>query len=328
LPLASRQREINRQVATLNQTVLLAAICLSVVAAILAYSLAKRIAEPINTLTAATRRVAQGDFDVALQTPSQDEIGALSSSFNQMTSDLKRQRQHLERTKKLEAWAEMARQVAHEVKNPLTPIQLSTEHLRRVFDDKRVDFGKVLNDCTETILQQVRTLRQISMEFSTFANPAPIEPELTDFGLLVTETVEPYCQTPPPGVNVDLAVDSTLPQVLIDKRLIQRTLVNLLENAFHALNGQGSVTVAVHPVKSREKLWVEVAVSDTGAGIEPELHERVFEPYFSTRGGGTGLGLAIARKAVEEHGGTITLESEPGQGTVVRIRLPVESSSL
>jgi nitrogen fixation/metabolism regulation signal transduction histidine kinase len=103
-------------------------------------------------LTAATRRVAQGDFDVALDAPSQDEIGALSSSFNQMTSDLKRQREDLERTKKLEAWAEMARQLAHEVKNPLTPIQLSTEHLLRVADDDSVDFKKVLTKCTDTIV--------------------------------------------------------------------------------------------------------------------------------------------------------------------------------
>jgi signal transduction histidine kinase len=325
LPLASRQREINGQVATLNQTVLLAAICFSFVAAILAYSLARRIAEPINTLTAATRRVAQGDFDVVLSTPSQDEIGALSTSFSQMTSDLKRQREHLERTKKLEAWAEMARQVAHEVKNPLTPIQLSTEHLRRVYDDDAVDFKEVLNACTETVLQQVRTLRQISMEFSTFANPAPIEPEPTDFGSLVSETMEPYRQSPPPGVTFDLTVEDSLPRVSVDRRLIQRTLVNLIENAFHALNGDGKVTVVVRPAEFDGVQWVEVAVSDTGAGIEPELHERIFEPYFSTRAGGTGLGLAISRKVVEEHGGTVTLESEPGKGTSVHVRLPAES---
>jgi two-component system nitrogen regulation sensor histidine kinase NtrY len=325
LPLASRQREINHQVATLNQTVLLAAICFSLVAATLAYSPARRIAEPINRLTAATRRVAHGDFDVALDAPSQDEIGALSKSFNQMTSDLKRQREDLERTKKLEAWAEMARQVAHEVKNPLTPIQLSTEHLLRVVDDDSVDFKEVLTKCTDTILQQVRTLRQISMEFSTFANPAPIELEPTDFGLLVRETVEPYRQAPPSGVTVDLTVDATIPKVLVDKRLIQRTLVNLIENAFHALNGEGRVSVVARPVESQEKHWVEVAVSDSGEGIDPDLHERIFEPYFSTRAGGTGLGLAIARKTVEEHGGTITLESEPGQGTLVRVRLPLES---
>ncbi len=245
IPLASRQREIERQVASLNQTVLLAAICFSLVAAGLAYSLARRIADPINKLTDATRRVAQGDFEIEVRASSEDEIGVLSKSFNQMTYDLKRQRQHLERTKKLEAWAEMARQVAHEVKNPLTPIQLSTEHLLRVFGDKRVDFKKVLKDCTETILQQVRSLRQISMEFSTFANPSPVEREPTDLAVLVTETAAPYIQAPPEGVTVDVQIAPALPSLWVDKRLMQRTLVNLLENALHALNGQGHVEVSV-----------------------------------------------------------------------------------
>jgi nitrogen fixation/metabolism regulation signal transduction histidine kinase len=323
IPLASRQREIDRQVEALNQTVLISAIAFSLVAAALAFSLARRIADPINTLTEATRRVAQGDFDVELDAPSEDEIGLLSQSFNQMTSDLKRQREHLERTKKLEAWAEMARQVAHEVKNPLTPIQLSTEHLLRVFGDRTVDFKKVLKDCSETILQQVRALRQISMEFSTFANPLPVVAETTDFAELVQETVAPYRQAPPEGVSVELELSPALPLVAVDKRLIQRTIVNLMENAFHALNGHGLVRVTVRPVEIDEKRLVEIAVTDDGAGIEPELQEHIFEPYFSTRAAGTGLGLAISRQAVEEHGGTITLNSEPGKGTEVRIRLPV-----
>jgi nitrogen fixation/metabolism regulation signal transduction histidine kinase len=328
LPLASRQPEIDRRVASLNQTVLLAAICFAVLAAFLAYSLARRIAEPINTLTAATRRVAQGDFEVSISAPSRDEIGHLSESFNQMTSDLKRQRKDLERTKKLEAWAEMARQVAHDVKNPLTPIQLSTEHLLRVFGDPRVDYEKVLKDCTDTILQQVRTLRQISMEFSTFSSPSRLEPESTDFSRLVNETLGPYQQAPPPGVTVNIDVASSIPTIVIDRRLIQRTLINLLENAFHAMNGGGQVTVTVSPIRQDGKDWIEVEVSDTGEGIDPELLERIFEPYFSTRVAGTGLGLAISRKAVEEHGGTISLESEPGVGTQVRIRLPVTADPM
>ncbi len=326
IPLASRQREIERQVASLNQTVLLAAISFSLVAAGLAYSLARRIADPINKLTDATRRVAQGDLEIAVQATSQDEIGVLSKSFNQMTYDLKRQRQHLERTKKLEAWAEMARQVAHEVKNPLTPIQLSTEHLLRVFDDKRVDFKKVLKDCTETILQQVRSLRQISMEFSTFANPTPVEREPTDLALLVTETAAPYIQAPPQGVSIDVQIAPGIPSLSVDKRLMQRTLVNLLENALHALNGHGHVEVSVRSIDDSGAHWVEVAVSDTGEGIEPELQEHIFEPYFSTRSGGTGLGLAIARKVVEDHRGTIALESQPGKGTKVFFRLPAAAN--
>ncbi len=324
LPLASRGREIARRVSTLNQTVLLAALGFSLAAAALANALARRIAGPINTLTDATRRIAKGDFDVALEKESDDEIGDLFAGFTQMTSDLKRQREDLERTKKLEAWAEMARQVAHEVKNPLTPIQLSTEHLLRVYGDAKVDFKKVLKECTETIFQQVRTLRQISMEFSTFASPEPLKREPTDLNALLRDTVAPYERTPPNGVAVSLEIDDTLPTISADRRLLERTLINLMENALHALNGGGQLDVRGSRTSSNGTDWVQVSVSDDGVGIEPELRERIFEPYFSTRASGTGLGLAIARKVVEEHGGTIVLESEVGKGTTVSLRLPVD----
>ena len=322
IPLASRQVEIDRRVASLNQTLLLAAALFSIAAAGLAYFLARGIAGPIKELTDATHAVAEGSFDVSLETRSRDEIGALFSSFNQMTEDLKRQRQDLEKSKKLEAWAEMASQVAHEVKNPLTPIQLSTEHLLRVYGDPGVDFEKVLKECSETILQQVRALRQISMEFSTFASPGPLALEPLDIASLVHDTVDPYLKSAPPGVHVEVEAEPELPEVMVDRRLVQRTLVNLIENALHAVNGLaggGRISVQV----SRRGAFVAISVRDNGVGIEPGARARVFEPYFSTRAAGTGLGLAIARKVVEDHGGSISIESEPGKGTEVTIQLPV-----
>jgi len=262
LPLASQKPEIDFRVASMNQTLLLTAFCFSLAAAALAYALARRIAAPINTLTDATHRVAVGDLDVALETASKDEIGALFASFTQMAADLKRQRSDLERTKKLEAWAEMARQVAHEVKNPLTPIQLAAEHLLRVHNDPNVDFAKVLDQCTETILQQVKSLRQISMEFATFASPEPLRAEPTDIGELVRETVGPYVQAPPDGVRVYVDIAEDLPLLRADARLLKRTLVNLVENALHALNGEGSVHINVTGESSSGERFVDVAVAD------------------------------------------------------------------
>jgi nitrogen fixation/metabolism regulation signal transduction histidine kinase len=322
IPLASRQFEIDRRTASLNQMLLLAAIAFSIAAAGLAYFLARSIAGPIHELTEATHAVAGGSLDVSLETSSRDEIGALFASFNQMTEDLKRQRDDLEKSKKLEAWAEMARQVAHEVKNPLTPIQLSTEHLLRVYGDPQVDFEKVLKECAETILQQVKTLRQISMEFSSFASPGPLLLEETDLPSLVKETVGPYRQSAPAGVEVRMHFEPALPEAKVDRRLLKRTLVNLLENALHALNGKGFIEVRVERTAGALRL----VVRDNGVGIEPEVKNRVFEPYFSTRAAGTGLGLAIARKVIEDHGGTISLESSPGKGTEVTILLPVDTS--
>jgi signal transduction histidine kinase len=328
IPLAIQELEIDRRVASLNQTLLLAAVLFSVAAAALAYFLARNIAGPIRELTEATHAVAEGSLDVSLETKSNDEIGALFSSFNQMTEDLKRQRDDLEKSKKLEAWAEMARQVAHEVKNPLTPIQLSTEHLLRVYGDPDVDFEEVLKECSATILEQVKTLRQISMEFSTFASPGPLARERTDIASLVRETVAPYRHSAPSGVRVSVEAPPEIPEVRADRRLLQRTLVNLIENALHAVdsrNGGARIDVEAKEVTRGRERFVALSVRDNGIGIDPEVKERVFEPYFSTRAAGTGLGLAIARKVVEDHGGTIRLESEPGKGTEVVIELPVHS---
>ncbi len=327
IPLASQELEIDRRVASLNQTLLLAALLFSAGAAALAYFLARNIAGPIRELTEATDAVAEGSLDVSLERRSGDEIGALFSSFNQMTEDLKRQREDLEKSKKLEAWAEMARQVAHEVKNPLTPIQLSTEHLLRVYGDPQVDFESVLKECSQTILEQVKTLRQISMEFSTFASPGPLALEETDIASLVRDTVAPYRQSAPAGVRVSVETEPEMPEIRVDRRLIQRTLVNLIENALHALdslNGGGRIDVQAKQATRGGRRFVILTVRDDGFGIDPDVKERVFEPYFSTRAAGTGLGLAIARKVVEDHGGTIGLDSEPGRGTEVTIELPID----
>ena len=141
--------------------------------------MAERIADPVNRLTRATRRIARGDLDARIAATSSDELRRLVEDFNQMAADLKRQRAELERTQRLEAWADMARQVAHDIKNPLTPIQLSAEHARRVNVDRGRPLSPVLDDCVDAILTQVKLLRQISAEFSSFASSPTARPEPT-----------------------------------------------------------------------------------------------------------------------------------------------------
>jgi two-component system nitrogen regulation sensor histidine kinase NtrY len=194
-----------------------------------------------------------------------------------------------------------------------------------VYGDPDVDFDRVLKECSETILEQVKALRQISMEFSTFASPGPLDLESTDVEALARDTVEPYVKSAPSAIHLDLDAAPGLPEAMVDRRLLKRTLVNLLENALHALDGDGRIEVRVSSVKRGGASFVTLTVKDNGTGIAPEARARVFEPYFSTRASGTGLGLAIARKIVEEHGGTIRLESEPGEGTEVTIELPISN---
>ncbi len=280
--------------------------------------MAERIADPIRQLTRATGRIARGDFDARIAVRSSDELRRLVDAFNGMAAELKAQRDQLERTHRLEAWAEMARQVAHEIKNPLTPIQLSAEHLRRVHADRGEPMGPVLEGCVDSILGQVRLLRQIASEFSSFASSPTARRAPVDPVGLVHDVIEPY-RAPLQG-RIDLLneVSAPLPQVLVDRTLVLRALVNVVENALHAMPKSGSLRLSA----SVDDGWVGIRVEDTGIGMDAEALGRVFEPYFSTKTTGTGLGLPIARRNIELSGGQIDVESEKGRGTAVTIRLP------
>ena len=318
VPLTSRQLEIELQIDTLYRQVLLGALIFVFCGAGLGYWLAERIADPVNRLTRATRRLSRGDLDVRVAATSSDEFRRLVDDFNRMAAELKRQRTELERTHRLEAWAEMARQVAHEIKNPLTPIQLNAEHLRRVHADRGEPLGPVLQECVATILQQVTLLRQIASEFSNFASSPAVRPTRVDLRQLLGDILAPYRQGLVGRMTFAVDVPENLPDTFADRTLVTRALTNIVENALHAMPEYGTVTV----VARSDGPTLTVRVSDTGIGMDAEALARAFEPYFSTKATGTGLGLPIAKRNVEVNGGTLTITSEPGQGTTVEMTLP------
>jgi signal transduction histidine kinase len=318
VPLTSRQRDIDEQLDSLDRRALLAALLFILAGAGLGYRMAERISDPVNRLTRATQRIARGDLDARIAATSSDELRRLVEAFNSMAADLQRQRGELERTNRLEAWAEMARQVAHEIKNPLTPIQLNAEHLRRVHADRGEPLSPVLQDCVATILTQVKLLRQIASEFSSFASSPTAKPAEVDVAALLHEIVDPYRAGLDGRIQLDVSIPSTLPSVFIDRTLIARSLTNIVENALHAMPGSGTLGVSAR----EENGHVYIRVADTGAGMDEEALARAFEPYFSTKARGTGLGLPIAKRNVELSGGTIAVQSVRDRGTTVEIALP------
>ena len=319
VPLTTRQRDIDLQIDALDRRVLLSALVFILAGAGLGYTMAERIADPVSRLTRATRRIARGDFNVRVTSASSDELAKLVADFNQMATELQRQRGELERTNRIEAWAEMARQVAHDIKNPLTPIQLNAEHLRRVHADRGEPLGATLKDCVDTILAQVATLRQISSEFSNFASSPSVRRTVVDTSELVAELVAPYHRGLPDGMTIQVTSAPDLPPVEIDRALVARSLTNVIENALHAMPTGGRLTVEA---AVRDGM-VAIAVSDTGVGMDQEALERAFEPYFSTKARGTGLGLPIAKRNIELSGGSIAVTSRRDQGTTVEVRLPL-----
>ncbi len=320
VPMTLRQREIEREISEFDRSVNLGAVVFILLGAALGYSISERIGDPVQRLTRASRRIAAGDLDHRVVARTADELQRLVEAFNSMASELSRQREKLQRTNRLEAWAEMARQVAHDIKNPLTPIQLSAEHLRRVHADRGQPLTPVLEQCVDTILLQVRMLRQISSEFASFASSPVARPALTHLSAIVDEVLGGYRIGLPSNVRVEAALPADLPQVLIDRQLLGRALINIIENALHAMPAGGSVTVGAARADDGA---VRLSVVDTGVGMDEQALARLFEPYFSTKAAGTGLGLTIAKRNVELMGGRIAVESRRGVGTTVSLDLPV-----
>jgi nitrogen fixation/metabolism regulation signal transduction histidine kinase len=332
VPVTLRPLEIESQIDELDRRVLFGAVLFSLLGGALGYWMAERIADPVNRLTRATRRIARGDLDARIAATSADELGRLVRDFNQMAADLQRQRRELERTQRLEAWADMARQVAHDIKNPLTPIQLSAEHAQRVNIDRGRPLSPVLDECVAVIVSQVRLLRQISAEFSSFASSPTPHPEPTALPELIAEVISAYRTGLAGRITIALAAQDDLPIVAIDRTLFARALTNIIENALYAMPGAGTITIAVRlkpdpatPLPHGEvgsPRTIDVEITDTGVGMDDEALGKIFEPYFSTKATGTGLGLTIAKRNIELNGGTIRVASARGVGTTVTLTLP------
>jgi signal transduction histidine kinase len=319
VPLPLGQQQLDRQIDELDRQVIFWTVLFLFLGAGAGYFFAERIADPINRLSHATRRIARGDLDARTAATSADELGRLVGDFNRMADDLKRQRKELERSQRLEAWADMARQVAHDIKNPLTPIQLSAEHVQRINVDHGRPLSPVIDDCVHAILTQVSLLRQIASEFSSFASSPTARPEPTALTDLFEEVVSPYRTGLTGRISITIDAESSLPLAFIDRTLFSRAVTNVIENALHAMPGTGQLTIRA----SAQDQSIVVEITDTGVGMDADAIARIFEPYFSTKARGTGLGLTIAKRNIELAGGTIAVSSARGVGSTVTIRVPI-----
>lgn len=231
------------------------------------------------------------------------------------TTDLLRAQRQL-------AWKEVAQRVAHEIKNPLTPIALSAERIGKHLDRLQPDSPGVIRKCSETILSCVGTLRRLVDQFSALAQfPAP-QPRPCDMNRIAEEALALFSGRLE-GITVQVDPDPELPTVLADHDAIRRALANLIDNAAEAMQGSLLRVLGVRTALSEDGEAVEIAVSDTGHGISDEIRERLFLPFYSTKHRGTGLGLSIAAKIAQEHGGSIRAESNSPKGARFLLRLPL-----
>jgi two-component system nitrogen regulation sensor histidine kinase NtrY len=225
----------------------------------------------------------------------------------------------IEKAQRMAAWREVARRIAHEVKNPLTPIKLSAQRLRRKYGEQVREEKSVFMECTQTIIDHVDQIRNLVNEFSTFARLPVAHPEPCYLPEIVRETVALYREAHP-HIQFEVEEGADIPQLSLDRGQMKRVLLNLIDNAIAAMNEHGTITITLgFDTVSKSVHW---GVSDTGTGITPEDKGRLFEPYFSTKKTGMGLGLSIVNAIVEDHEGTMWVQDNYPTGTTFTVELP------
>ena len=291
--------------------------------------LANALTRPLSSLRHGLESVAEGQLDQRLTVTSRDEVGELVETFNEMLSQLGESRKQLRTQERQLAWNEMARQVAHEIKNPLTPMKLSLQHLKRAqksidSDDPeaRERFNALFARITDTLNEQIDTLTNIANSFSTFARLPKRVLEPLNLNASLTETLS--LMEAEPGIHLRIDLHDQPMTVRADREELRRIFLNLVKNAMQAMpnGGEIHVTTQTEPDASG-RIWAVTAIQDQGTGIPEEVREKIFVPNFSTKTSGMGLGLAIVRKSVEDMQGTIDFETESGKGTTFFVRLPL-----
>jgi signal transduction histidine kinase len=299
-----------------------------VLAILLSSWAAARVTRPVEKLASAAQDVASGDWNARVDVQGEDEIAQLANSFNRMTAELLAQKEHLVQAERVAAWRELARRLAHELKNPLFPLQLTVENLIRASEKNPEQFEEVLKESSQTLLAEISNLKGIINRFSEFSKMPQPQFQRVRVNEIIRGVVQLYqAQFNVPGkasIQCVVQLDDQVPEIAADPDLLHRAISNLVLNAMDAMQNGGTLTL-----RSRgEAAKVVVEVADTGTGLTPEECERIFTPYYTSKQHGTGLGLAIVQSVISDHGGRISVQSEPAKGTTFVIELPFNLEKL
>ncbi len=268
-------------------------------------------------------KVSEGSKTARPFVTSDRELASLLASFNTMLRNLERSRDEAVSAEKISAWQDIAQRLAHELKNPLTPIKLTAERMLRRYAADPASVGEILERSMLAIIQEADGMNALLQEFRTFARLPEPQLDWVNLRAVVEEAVAAYASGYP-EVDFDLGAVAADIVIRVDRGQLRQAVSNLVANAIDAMDGSGTVTFRADLAKNEESRYCRFQVRDSGRGIAPEHHERVFTPYFTTKTNGTGLGLSIVQHIVHDHGGRIRFESEPGSGTVFIIEFPVD----
>jgi len=292
------------------------------IALLLIWWFSARITQPVEELAVAAREVASGRWDARIDVRTYDEVGQLATAFNDMTRTLGVQKERLLQTERVAAWRELARRLAHELRNPLFPLQITVENLQRARQLDHEQFMEVFTESTATLKTELANLNSIVARFSDFSKmPAPRFERMN-----VNESLHEvlrlfdaqFNEVGKPAITRELFLKDGLPEIDGDPELLHRAFQNVVLNALDAMLAGGTLTLRTADLDGK----IRVEIADTGNGLTSEESARLFTPYYTTKPQGTGLGLAIVQSVVSDHHGTVSISSEEGRGTIIRIELP------
>jgi nitrogen fixation/metabolism regulation signal transduction histidine kinase len=292
----------------------LATIGLLVLACLVGVRIGFGATRPLHELVKGTRELAQDNLDYRIPPGRDDEIGLLIGSFNRMAEDLTQNRRQRLEAEKIAAWREIARRLAHEIKNPLTPIQLTVQQIRDKYPGEDPAYRKLVQDCTEIVTEEVESLRKLVQEFADFARMPSLSLGRHSLNGVITDIVRLY-----PDAGIVLELTPEIPDLDLDSEQMRRVLINLIENGLEAAGQRGRIVIQTESHANAVKLLVV----DSGPGVPERDRERIFQPHVSSKQSGMGMGLAEVRSIVESHGGQIVAAGAPGGGAQFEVTLPV-----
>ena len=322
LAIANSRRGYVELVQQIRSAAVISAFAGILLAILLSGWIASRVTRPLEQLARAAQEIAAGDWNAHAKVSSTDELGDLAQSFNEMTRELLEQRERLVQAERVAAWRELARRLAHELKNPLFPLQLTVENLVRARNQSPEQFEEIFRESSSTLLAEIANLKAIVSRFSEFSRMPQPRFQQVRLNELVQDSVRLFqSQLTAPGrppIECRLELDPALELIAADPELLHRALSNLILNAIDAMPNGGTLTLRTRQQEDR----VYVEVSDTGPGLTSQEREQLFTPYFTTKQHGTGLGLAFVQSVVSDHGGRISVRSKAGAGTTFSVELP------
>jgi nitrogen fixation/metabolism regulation signal transduction histidine kinase len=319
LPYFAKENDLRKEISTFLVAYINIYVILIAISILIAILISNYISRPIKMIMLKIRQVKLGGQNETIDWNRKDEIGQLVEEYNRMIDELARSAELLARSERESAWREMAKQIAHEIKNPLTPMKLSVQYLQRAWQNNTPDWENRLDKFTQTMIEQIDSLSIIATEFSDFAKMPVTKKEQADLVEIIKSSISLFKNYD--QVTIDFQYDQNKRfSVFADKEQLLRALNNLLKNSIQAIGDKTDGKIKIILKQNYREHIIEIV--DNGRGIQDEIASKIFSPNFTTKSGGMGLGLAIVKNVIDNSGGNITYESAKGRGTTFTILLP------